>query len=207
MKLDQITLHYGGRKIFSDFSLEIEQGKITCLMGESGIGKTSLLRLTAGLIKPSKGMILTPNKKVSYVFQEPRLIPWYTVLENVLWVLNPDEKKAQRYIALKLLEEVGLRDSASLYPAQLSGGMKQRVSVARAFLHNPELLLMDEPFQGLDADTRADMHQLLLQLWTQTKPTILLVTHDMDEALALSHTVWRLTGSPVSKCERIHSEC
>lgn len=203
MKFNQITLSYENRLIFSNFSLEVEHGKITCLMGESGIGKTSLLRMAAGFKRPDSGFVSMENGRVSYVFQEPRLLPWYTVLDNLLWVMKDRNTERNRKLALEILKDVGLDDVALLYPDQLSGGMKQRLSVARAFIHNPDVLLMDEPFQSLDIETRREMHILLKALWKKGKPTILLVTHDLDEALFLGHHIFHLQGVPVCDFEKI----
>ncbi|WP_416148326.1 ABC transporter ATP-binding protein [Salipaludibacillus sp. HK11] len=198
MKFEQVTLMYTGKKIFSNFSWKIESGIITCMMGSSGVGKTSLLRLASGLLKPQSGFIHKSKGRLSYIFQEPRLLPWYTVQENLMWMMDNKRKDGKRRSVLKLLDEVGLGDSASLYPNQLSGGMKQRLSIARGFISNPDVLLMDEPFQNLDSKTRADIHQILLRLWKKNKPTVLLVTHDLEEARALGHRVVYLKGLPVT---------
>ncbi|SFF16890.1 NitT/TauT family transport system ATP-binding protein [Paenibacillus algorifonticola] len=233
MQFDNIKLTFGGKTVFRHFSLQLGEGKITCLMGASGIGKTTLLRCAAGLEKPEQGRIIrnsisisksSINKhRISYVFQEPRLLPGKTVLENVRWVLGrntpimednedatgPSKSKSAknnctRDMVIELLREAGLASAIHHYPHQLSGGMRQRVSLVRAFAASPDLLLMDEPFQSLDPAARLNMHQLLLKLWEKDKPTVLLVTHDCDEALRLGSRIVLLAGSPASIAMDIH---
>lgn len=187
------------RTIFADFSLELTEGKITCVMGASGIGKTTLLRLASGLERPASGAVhLRDDARIGYVFQEPRLLPEKTVLENVKWVLERSDRPAKGPDGkvLDLLKEAGLAHAVSDYPGQLSGGMRQRVSLVRAFVSDPTLLILDEPFQSLDAAARKDMHAVLLRLWRKEKPTVLLVTHDLEEALALGSRIVVLGGSP-----------
>ncbi|WP_341279099.1 ABC transporter ATP-binding protein [Paenibacillus sp. FSL H8-0537] len=239
MQFDNIKLSFGGKTIFHDFFLQLGEGKITCLMGASGIGKTSLLRCAAGLEKPEQGRVTRNSNcnctststststnfsnniskgnsssikhRISCVFQEPRLLPGKTVLDNVLWVLGQSSSKsAKNSIArdrvIELLREAGLASAIHHFPHQLSGGMRQRVSLVRAFAASPEWLLMDEPFQSLDPATRLNMHQLLLNLWEKDKPTVLLVTHDCDEALRLGSRIVLLAGSPASIALDIHEE-
>lgn len=198
MRFEQVTKNYGKRTIFADFSLELKEGQITCIMGSSGIGKTTLLRLAAGLEQPDSGTInRRSDTRIGYVFQEPRLLPWKTVIENVRWVLDDRRSETINEDILVWLKEAGIAHALTSYPDELSGGMKQRVSLIRAFITTPGLLLMDEPFQSLDAATRQDMQKLLLRLWYKKKPTVLLVTHDLDEALALGSRIVVLKGSPV----------
>jgi ABC-type nitrate/sulfonate/bicarbonate transport system ATPase subunit len=195
MRFEQVTKHYGNRTIMSELSLELNEGQITCIMGSSGIGKTTLLRMAAGLELPDSGIIeRRSDMRIGYVFQEPRLLPRKTVLDNVRWVLDDQKHVTNNEIAI-WLTEAGMAHALTSYPDHLSGGMKQRVSLIRAFVTNPGLLLMDEPFQSLDAGTRQDMQKLLLRLWHKNKPTILLVTHDLDEALALGTRIVVLTGA------------
>lgn len=170
---------------------------MTCLMGSSGIGKTTLLRMAAGLVKPTAGTIYRENpERMGYVFQEPRLLPAKTVLDNVRWVLNGEKDEEKNRMALELLMEADLSTALHDYPDQLSGGMKQRVAVVRAFVTTPGLLFMDEPFQSLDAATRQDMHRLFLRLWEREKPTVIVVTHDLEEALTLGTRIVVLDGKP-----------
>lgn len=148
---------------------------------------------------PQAGCIIRDGRaRIGYAFQEPRLLPGKTVAENVRWVLGGRERESGDGRINGYLEAAGLGHVLSHYPDQLSGGMRQRVSLVRAFAVNPGLLLMDEPFQGLDAATRRDMQQILLRLWRRTKPTVLLVTHDPDEAMALGSHILVLGGDPVT---------
>ncbi len=197
IRFDRLSVTYGGKSVFANFSFQPALHAITCLMGRSGVGKTSLLRIAAGLQQPDDGCVIRPEGRVGYVFQEPRLLPWFTVEENLMWLL-PNRSVQRKARVRALLDAVGMGAETALYPAQLSGGMKQRVSLARAFLMSPRFLLMDEPFQGLDKQTRMNMYGLLLSLWEAEKPTVLLVTHDLEEARTLGHHIIKLTGSPVT---------
>ncbi|WHX31060.1 ATP-binding cassette domain-containing protein [Brevibacillus agri] len=199
MRFERISLKYGnGRAIFEDFSLEAAKGQVTCLLGTSGIGKTTLLKLAAGLIEPTAGTVARDRReRLGYVFQEPRLLPGKTVWENVRWVLEGQAEEASERV-LAMLEAAELASVLHDYPEQLSGGMRQRVSVVRAFAARPGLLLLDEPFQSLDAATRADMHRLFRKLWEAEKPTVLLATHDLEEALALGTRIVVLGGRPAN---------
>lgn len=198
MRFERVSLVYGnGRKIFEDLSLELASGQVTCVMGASGIGKTTLLRMAAGLGEPTTGTVhRSRGVRTGFVFQEPRLLPDKTVLENVKWVMQAEREEADHNRALRLLKEAELLPAQHHYPDQLSGGMKQRVAVVRAFVSLPELLFMDEPFQSLDAATREEMHRLFLRLWQKERPTVLLVTHDCEEALALGTRIIVLGGAP-----------
>ncbi|MCP1359310.1 ABC transporter ATP-binding protein [Aneurinibacillus migulanus] len=200
MRFNHITVKYENhRKVFEDFSLDLAEGQITCVMGASGIGKTTLLRMAAGLEQPMSGSVQRKEEeRTSFVFQEPRLLPAKTVLENVQWVLERQGDEETNRKVLALLEEAGLIHAINDYPDQPSGGMKQRVSVVRAFVPNPQFLIMDEPFQSLDAATRREMQKLLLLLWHKQKSTVLLVTHDPEEALALGSRIVVLGGSPAT---------
>ena len=158
------------------------------IVGTSGIGKTTLLQAIAGLKAPHAGKILSSYKKIAYIFQEPRLFPWMTALENITSV-GADEETARQYLRALF----GSDEVAKKYPSELSGGMKQRVSIARALAYKPDLLLLDEPFRGLDAETKAETARLLFH---QMKgKTLLLVTHDADD-LAFCHAVVRMEGTP-----------
>lgn len=186
IELNNVTLTYDKQTILSGQNLTIAQGSRIALMGPSGCGKTSLLRLIAGLIKPDAGTISIRTDRISYLFQEPRLFPWLTAKKNVHTVLSG--KKDGKIAAAKWLEAVGLSDAADKYPAELSGGMQQRVSLARALAYNGEIILLDEPLKGLDTDTKAEMVRLI-QTHTAGK-TLLLATHDPEEARTLTDILY-----------------
>ena len=189
-----------------DISLQVESGKFTVIVGPSGCGKTSLLMMMAGLRSQSSGELLChgapmpqpdPNR-VGVVFQEASLFPWLTAAQNVEFPLSlrADPKTARRQRALQMLSLVGLDGFADRYPHELSGGMKQRVAIARTLAYGPQTLLMDEPFGALDAHTRTVLQNELLSIWEQDRKTVLFVTHAVDEAVYLSDRVFVMTGSP-----------
>ena len=188
-----------------DFSLEVGRGEFVSIVGPSGCGKSTFLNLLLGLIKPDSGEmkldgtpITGPGQERAMVFQEFGLLPWRTVRANVELGLElkgmPTPQRAER--AAELINLVGLKDFARHYPHELSGGMKQRVGLARALATEPEVLLMDEPFAALDAQTRDLMQMELLQIWEHTKKTVLFVTHSIEEAAYLSDRVIVLTARP-----------
>lgn len=191
LKLENLTLRYGTNTVLDSLHHTFEEGKATAITGTSGIGKTTLLHLLAGLIKPSEGRIVNSHEKLSYVFQEPRLFPWMTVLENITAVCSDEERACS--LLQRLFPDTQVEN---LYPHELSGGMKQRVSLARALAPKPDLLLMDEPFRGLDTETRRLVYDLVLEE-TRGK-TLILVTHD-EEDLVLCDTVLRMVGMPVTR--------
>lgn len=177
---------FDGRTIFSDVDLDIRRNEFVALLGRSGTGKSTLLRAMAGLDPGYTGSVLVPQAR-AVVFQEPRLIPWRRVLANVLLGL-PDDAR-HRQLAEAALAEVGLSGHTTAWPITLSGGEAQRVALARALVRTPQLLLLDEPFGALDALTRLKMHGLLKELCARHRPAVLLVTHDVDEAIALADRV------------------
>ena len=184
--IDRLTLSYGNQQVLKDCSLQVEPGSRVALMGPSGCGKTSLINVIAGLLTPDSGKV-SVNGKVSYVFQEPALFPWLTAVDNINVVLSDGPETLPR--AEQLLEAVGLFDCRDKYPHQLSGGQKQRIAICRALAYGGDILLLDEPLKGLDADTRDQVSALLLQEWTGK--TLLLVTHDPSEAESLCDRVYR----------------
>jgi NitT/TauT family transport system ATP-binding protein len=197
----------GGRSTVAlrDFSLEVGDGEFVCLVGPSGCGKTTLLKLVAGLEQASSGCIYLDGKPVSepgpergLVFQDFALFPWRDVTGNVAF--GPEVLKvppAERLrTARQCIDLVGLSGSGHKYPSELSGGMKQRVAIARALANNPEVLLMDEPFGSLDAQTRSQMQNELLRIWQDNKKAVVFVTHSVEEAVYLSNRVVVMTGSP-----------
>jgi len=193
-------------------SLEIPPGLFTAVVGPSGCGKTTLLKLTAGLLLPTSGEVFVDGEKVSrplkivgMAFQNASLLPWRTALANILLpleIVQPHAKhfrqKKQEYLqhARELLALVGLEGFENHYPWQLSGGMQQRVSLCRALIHNPKILLLDEPFGALDAFTREELWLVLQNVWRDLNPTVLLVTHDLREAVFLARTVFVMSSRP-----------
>jgi NitT/TauT family transport system ATP-binding protein len=192
IKLNHINFSYSNHTVFEDFNLNFEANKIHVIMGHSGCGKTTLLHLLASLLKPQHGTIEgIDNKHVSYIFQEPRLLPWRTVFENIKLSLNHLDKEAEKtQLANEIIQKVGLSRFASYYPNQLSGGMQQRVSMARAFAFPSQLILLDEPFQNLDIKLKDEMIALFQCLWEFEKRTVVCVTHDIDEAIMLAHSIY-----------------
>ncbi len=190
MRIDGLTFAYGDRTVFDNFDLEIPTGRILSVLGDSGVGKTTLLQLLSGLATPTAGSV--PQLACGYIFQQPRLLPTATVRQNLLLTAPP---QAASHVD-EWLDKVQLSQYAGYYPHQLSGGMAQRVAMARAFLTEAPLLLMDEPFKGLDMALQQALHTEFVQLWQATEATVVLVTHDLDEAVELGHRVAVLRGTP-----------
>jgi sulfonate transport system ATP-binding protein len=180
-----LTRRFGDRAVLDALDLDIASGEFVAMIGRSGSGKSTLLRALAGLDRDVTGSLSVPGK-VAVAFQEPRLVPWKKVLANVTLGLRVPSADS---VALAALEEVGLTERAGAWPLTLSGGEAQRASLARALVREPSLLLLDEPFSALDALTRITMHRLVLKLWERHRPAVLLVTHDVDEALALADRI------------------
>jgi sulfonate transport system ATP-binding protein len=185
---------FGGRTVLSGLDLDIATGEFVALLGRSGEGKSTLLRALAGLDRDTTGEVAV-NGTVAVAFQDPRLLPWKRVLANVSLGLRVEDPAGA---ARGALEEVGLAALESAWPLTLSGGEAQRASLARALVREPDLLLLDEPFCALDALTRMAMHDLVLALWARHQPAVLMVTHDVDEALALASRVLVLRGGEVA---------
>jgi len=180
---------YGDTTVLRGVDLDVRAGEFVALLGRSGSGKSTLLRSLAGL-DPAPASEVSVEGRTSVAFQEPRLLPWRRVDENVgLALLNSSHAQEREQRAATALEEVGLTEKGGAWPLSLSGGQAQRVSLARALVSEPDLLLLDEPFSALDALTRIEMHRLVLQLWARHEPAVLLVTHDVDEALMLADRV------------------
>ncbi|WP_184688863.1 ABC transporter ATP-binding protein [Saccharothrix tamanrassetensis] len=180
-----LAKEFGTRRVLDGLDLEIAPGEFVALLGRSGCGKSTLLRILAGLDAEVEGAFSVPDK-VSMAFQQPRLLPWRRVWRNISLGLHGVDGRA---VAEKALAEVRLESHADAWPLTLSGGEAQRVSLARALVREPELLLLDEPFGALDALTRSAMHRLVEQLWREHRPSVLFVTHDVDEALLLADRV------------------
>ena len=177
---------FADKVVLDAIDLDIRRGEFVVLLGPSGTGKTTLLRILAGLELPDAGLVLVPKARTT-VYQEPRLVPSLRALENV--TLGQRAHAETRQKGLKALDEVGLSSHARAWPATLSGGEAQRVALARALVREPELLLLDEPFAALDALTRLQMQDLIGQLFTAHLPAVLLVTHDVDEAVRLADRI------------------
>jgi len=211
VKLDirSISQHYrsGGHEVtaIDDVSVAIRNKEFATILGPSGCGKTTLLRVVAGLVRPTGGTVYLdgrastgPGPDRGMVFQSYTLFPWLTVKENIEFglQLSGAPKVERENTAQEFVSKVGLRGFEHAYPKALSGGMKQRVAIARALANNPDVLLLDEPFGALDAQTRALMQELLTQVWEEFHKTILFVTHDVEEAIFLSDRVFVMTARP-----------
>lgn len=209
VRLTRLTKRYrvedGEVLAVADVSLEIREGEFVCLLGPSGCGKSTLLKIVGGLIPATSGTVeirgqevRAPGSDRAFVFQDYALFPWMTVQDNVEFGLATRrvERERRRQVSTDLLKVMGLSEFAEKYPHHLSGGMKQRVSIARALAVDPQVLLMDEPFGALDAQTRFVMQQELLRIWSLYKKTVLFVTHSIDEALYLADRVLVMTARP-----------
>lgn len=206
LELLSISKAFGDRKILKDFSLTIPEGSISCLFGPSGCGKTTLLNLMAGIITPDTGRVEGfIHEPKSYIFQETRILPWKTVLGNVLFpladIMPPGEAKRQ---AERFIQMVGLDKELNHYPHELSGGMRQRVSIARAFAYPGTLILMDEAFQNLDKELKYNILKSFLEIWKTDRRTVVFVTHDLEEAEYLGHQIIMLEDRPL-KIKEIRS--
>ena len=201
-----VDKRYGTRDVLKKTELTIEPGQFVAIVGRSGCGKSTLLRLVAGLESVSGGAIRLDGKDIAglsedtrIMFQDSRLLPWKRVVDNVALGLPPERSSA----AAEVLARVGLGDRLGEWPARLSGGQRQRVALARALVHNPRLLLLDEPLGALDALTRIEMHRLIEGLWQQHRFTALLVTHDVQEAVALADRVILIEDGRIALDQRI----
>jgi NitT/TauT family transport system ATP-binding protein len=192
-------------KAVNDISFNVEDGDFVSIIGPSGCGKTTLLRIISGLEQPSTGKIFLRGKEierpygqVGLIFQEYALFPWRTVIDNIDFGLEIKKvpKKKRKEMARFYLNKFNLDGFENEYPKELSGGMKQRVAIARTLINDPELLLMDEPFGSLDSQTRNSMQEFLLKVWQETKKTILFVSHNIDETVFLSQKVFGLSARP-----------
>jgi len=197
----------GERRVLAlqDIDLTVAQREFVAILGPSGCGKSTLLNMVAGFDRPTRGSvkvegeeIVDPSPRRCVVFQEPALFPWLTVMDNVVFGPKNRRQPAAEYRprAAQIIEQVGLRGFEASYPAELSGGMRQRVGIARVLIMEPRVLLMDEPFGSLDAQTRSLMQELLLALWQRHQQTVLFITHDIEEALLLADRVCVMTARP-----------
>jgi nitrate/nitrite transport system ATP-binding protein len=214
VEFSQLSKSFGALCVVKDFSLKISQGQFVCLIGHSGCGKSTVLSILAGLQDATEGGVILAGKEVTQpgpdrgvVFQSPCLLPWFSALKNVLLGVHqvfPEKSHAEReMIAKHYLELVGLGDDRHKMPAELSQGMRQRVGIARAFALNPKMLLLDEPFGMLDGITRVQLQQELVRLWEHDQKTVLMVTHDVDEAVFLADRVVMMTNGPEATVGRV----
>jgi sulfonate transport system ATP-binding protein len=197
LTIDRVGKSYpNGVHALDGVSLDVAAGEIVAVIGGSGCGKSTLLRAVSGLDRPTQGSvrldgeeITEPHEKIGVIFQEPRLLPWLSVADNVGFGLTETARPERQRRIAAALERVGLTDKAAVWPRELSGGQAQRVAIARALVPRPEVLLLDEPFSALDAFTRVDLQDHLLALWADVRPTLIHVTHDVDEAIVLADRV------------------
>jgi len=188
--IDNLTKKFSGHTLFNSFCLDIPLGKTTVLTGSSGSGKTTLLRIITGLDKRYSGQIFGVPKSISFMFQEDRLLPWYDVYDNIAFVLRDImDKEEMDTLIVDMIEAVRLKGHVHKMPKKLSGGMKRRVAMARAYCYPAELLIMDEPFKGLDADLKRDMIALYRKMYVDTNKTAILVSHDESAIAQLSCNV------------------
>jgi len=211
MQIKNLTHVYKGSKrvppliVYENFHLDIPEGKVTCVMGPSGCGKTTFLNIISGLTKPQSGIFSGFDRKtVSCIFQEPRLLPWKTTSQNIDYVLKDLYPVKQREEKIKkYLDLVELSTFKDYWPDKLSGGMKQRLNIARAFAYPSNLLLMDEPFKGLDLQLKISLLNSFNLLWENDRRTVIFVTHDPDEALYLADNICVLSALPAKLLDKI----
>ncbi len=207
IRFDGVTLELSGQPLYRDLSFTVAPGEFVCILGPSGCGKSTALRLLGGLLAATSGHVTiagespeTAWQRMAFVFQSPRLAAWRTALDNVLLARQlrfgekPDDAARKR--AADLLDLVGLSRDSGKYPRMLSGGERQRVSIARALAVDPDIVLMDEPFSALDPTTRARLRSEIIAIWQKTSKTVLFVTHDVDEAVALADRILLLSNKP-----------
>jgi len=209
--LDHVGKTYpNGVHALEGISLTVSPGEILVVIGGSGCGKSTMLRAISGLDTPSQGTasldgaaITEPREEIGIIFQEPRLLPWLTVADNVGFGLDGVPREERRARVQRALARVGLAEKANVWPRELSGGQAQRVAIARALVPRPQVLLLDEPFSALDAFTRADLQVHLLDLWAELKPTLIMVTHDVEEAVVLADRIMVMCPRPGRLYEEI----
>jgi NitT/TauT family transport system ATP-binding protein len=190
---------YKKEYIYENFSLSFPEGQVTVLLGPSGCGKTTLLRMLAGLESYEKGTISgLSGKRISFVFQEDRLLPWLTVGENLALVLKsflkPDQAKKR---VEQVLELLNIPETRNMMPEELSGGMQRRVAIGRALAYDGDIMILDEPFKGMDEALKNEVLPKLSKSWEESGKTVILVTHDLSDARKLSHSIYELSGRPV----------
>ncbi len=214
LSLANVTKTYPNNvRALEGVTLDVTPGEIVAIVGGSGCGKSTLLRAISGLDRPSKGIvhlddevIVAPHEKIGIIFQEPRLLPWLTVAENVGFGIAHLPASERKERVARALDRVGLTEKANVWPRELSGGQAQRVAIARALVPRPQVLLLDEPFSALDAFTRTDLQDHLLDLWADSKPTLVLVTHDVEEAIVLADRIIVMRPRPGRLFDEIVSD-
>jgi sulfonate transport system ATP-binding protein len=208
LRVRDVSKRFDQTTALGGVNLDVDAGTFVSIVGPSGCGKSTLLHIVAGLLPPSSGRVevfgeplIGINRRASYMFQQDALLPWKTVLENVLLglMLRHQDRRLALAEGRHWLERVGLADVADDYPYRLSGGMRKRVALAQCWIVNPDLILMDEPFSALDVHTRLDVEEEILRLWTGSGKTVAFVTHDLEEAIALSDCVFLLSAGPGSR--------
>lgn len=203
LRIDNLNKKYDDIRLYRDFSISFTEGIITCILGPSGCGKTTLLNIIGGIVKPDSGnMSGFEGKFMSYIFQDPRLLLWKTVRGNIEFVMEREmplhERKKESDRLIRLVELDGF---AGYYPSQLSGGMRQRVSIARAFACHSDIILMDEPLKGLDFALKQNMIKSFSRIWKTDRRTVIFVTHDVDESIMLGSEIIVMSRPPVSIME------
>jgi len=211
VKVEQLSKKYYSKHddlvVFDEVNIDINKGEFVCIIGHSGCGKSTILNILAGLDQPSSGCVIMDGHEVSgpslergVVFQNYSLLPWLSALQNVCFGVKAREpkwsKKEVETHSIRYLDMVGLGSALHKKPSELSGGMRQRVSIARAFATHPKLLLLDEPFGALDALTRGVIQDELLKIWSETQQTVFMITHDVDEAILLADRILLMTNGP-----------
>lgn len=199
----KIGMNFGATRVLEDITLDVHEGEFVCILGPSGCGKSTLLNIVGGFITPTEGEVTIDGERVTepdprriFVFQERGVFPWLTVEQNISFGLFRLDEKEQRERVAHYVAMVGLRGFEKSYPRELSGGMKQRLEVARALAVNPDVLYLDEPFGALDSITRLQMRRELLRIWEAERKTILFVTHDIEESVQLADRVVVLSARP-----------
>lgn len=202
LMVNKVTRTFNDVTAIKDINLSIHQGEIVCLLGKSGCGKSTLLRTLSGLDLDYKGVITYNNtpltgvrEEIGIIFQEPRLLPWLNVLDNIRFGLTSYEQETLNRVH-RFVDYVGLKGKEKLYPKALSGGMSQRTAIARSLVTDPEVLLLDEPFSALDHFTKLELQDLLLKIQAKYNTTMVMVTHDIDEALYLANRIVILSSQP-----------
>lgn len=202
IKLKNIEKSFGENKIYNNFSLNFKEKQVNCILGKSGCGKSTLLKIISGLESINKGEVLNVPNRISYIFQEDRLIEWKNIYENLeLPIINLYKKHEREEKIKEILKLFSLEETIYSYPKSLSGGMRQRINIARAFIYRGELLLMDEPFKSLDKGSKDNIVRFFRAYREKNKTTVIMVTHDIDEALSLGDNIFVLGDKPIRVLE------